>query len=48
MPLLDAERTLLELQLAEERARADLAISLARLETLAGRTLPRENEGDLS
>lgn len=46
--LLDAERTLLELRLAEERARADLAISLARLDALAGKTLPREQEGDLS
>lgn len=41
LDLLDTERTLLEFQLAFERARADRAISLARLDRLAGRPMPR-------
>jgi outer membrane protein, heavy metal efflux system len=41
LELLDAERTLLEFQLAESRARADRAIALARLDALVGRPVPR-------
>jgi cobalt-zinc-cadmium efflux system outer membrane protein len=36
LDLLDAERVLLELQLAERRARADVGIALARVEMLTG------------
>ena len=40
LDLLDTERTLIEFQLAHERARADRAISLAELEALVGAELP--------
>lgn len=39
LDLIDAERTLLEFELALERARTDRALALARLERLAGRPL---------
>ncbi|MHC4715637.1 MAG: TolC family protein [Planctomycetota bacterium] len=39
--LMDAERILLDFQLSHERALADRAKALARLETLVGRELPR-------
>lgn len=42
LDLLDTERTLLEFQLSFERARADRAIGLARLDRLAGRPMPRK------
>ena len=41
LDILDAERALLEFQLSYERARADRAEQIARLEMLAGRALPR-------
>lgn len=40
LDLLDTERTLLEFRLMVERARADRAIALAKLETLTGGALP--------
>jgi outer membrane protein TolC len=42
--LLDAQRVLLEFQLAYERARADSAQQLAEVEMLAGRPIPRAGE----
>jgi outer membrane protein, heavy metal efflux system len=46
LELLDAERTLLEFQLAESRARTDRAIALARLDALVGSPVPRLAAGD--
>ncbi len=40
LDLLDTERTLLEFAIASERARADRATALARLNTLAGEIVP--------
>jgi len=40
LDLVDAERVLLEFQLAAERARVDRAIQIARLEMLVGRRIP--------
>lgn len=44
LDLLDTERTLLEFRLMTERARADRAIALAKLETLTGGTVPGTSE----
>jgi outer membrane protein TolC len=40
--LIDAQRVLLEFQLTQERALADRARHLGRLEMLVGRQLPRQ------
>lgn len=42
LDLLDSERTLLELQLELDDARADLFVALARIDALVGRDAPRE------
>jgi outer membrane protein TolC len=42
LDLIDAQRTLLEFELAYERALADRAINLAELEMLAGRELTEQ------
>jgi len=44
LDLLDTERTLLEFQLSLARAQADRASALARLEALAGRSLPARTD----
>ena len=41
LDILDAERGLLEMQTMYERARADRAITLAMIEMVVGRELPR-------
>jgi len=46
LDLIDAQRTLLEFQLAYERARADREQRLAELEMLIGRELPRAGSTD--
>lgn len=46
LDLVDAERTLLEFQLSYERALADRAQRLARLEELVGREIPGDKSGD--
>jgi outer membrane protein TolC len=46
LDLLDAERVLLEVRTGTERARADLAIALARLEGAIGAPLAAATEGD--
>jgi outer membrane protein TolC len=45
LDLLDAERVLLEVRTGTERARADHAIALARLEGAVGAPLGIETEG---
>jgi outer membrane protein TolC len=47
LDLIDAEQTLLELQLAYYRALTDQALRLAEIETLVGRELPCEFHGSL-
>jgi outer membrane protein TolC len=47
LDLIDAEKTLLELQLAYYRALTDQAQKLAEIETLVGRELPCEFHGSL-
>jgi outer membrane protein TolC len=44
LDMVDAERSLLEFELAHERALADRAQRLAQLEMLVGRTLPRQTD----
>jgi outer membrane protein TolC len=47
LALLDAERTLLDVRLATERSRADLATALAELEgTIAGPLMTRQDNGE--
>ena len=42
LDLLDTQRSLIEFQLAEQRALADRAITMAELEALVGRQLPKD------
>lgn len=44
LDVLDAERTLIEFRLALERAAADRAVALARLDMLVGRPVPAQTE----
>jgi len=46
LELIDAQRTLLEFTLTQERARADCAVRLAELEMRVGRELPRAERGN--
>lgn len=47
LDVLDAERMLLEFQLAQRRAAADSAVALARLDAIIGRPVPAEPESAL-
>jgi outer membrane protein, heavy metal efflux system len=44
LELIDSERTLIEFQLAESRARTDRAIALARLDAIVGSPVPRASD----